>query len=161
MTCTRRGWLAALASLGAVPAQAGLVDWFNGVRVDARVELPPLDWLAAPPPPGGAMTLWYFWATWCEPCRQTLPLLNTWLTRHPALRIVAVTDEPEATVRSFAERVPLQMAVALDPRRALLGPLGIRALPYAMLLDRHQVVRWKGQPKDLETAQLQAWLAET
>lgn len=159
MNITRRAWLAAVASLGAVPAQAGLVDWFNGVRVDARVELPPLAWLEAPPPPNGVMTLWYFWATWCEPCRETLPLLNAWLTRYPALRIVAVTDEPLATVRTFAERVPLQMAVALDPQRALLGPLGIRALPYAMLLDRDQVVRWKGQPKDLAPAQLQAWLA--
>lgn len=157
----RRHLLAVLAGgLATASSRAGLLDWFNGVGLGQQIEIPPLRYLAQPPGEPRPLTLWYFWATWCEPCRSTLPVLNGWLQRHPDLQIVAVTDEAEDPVRAFMGQVPMQMPVALDTGRALLGPLRIRALPYAMLLDRRHRVVWRGQPKDLAADELQALLRQ-
>ncbi|MBQ0959990.1 TlpA family protein disulfide reductase [Ideonella sp. 4Y11] len=155
----RRGFLT-LPLLAATPlAHANLMDWFNGISLGQRIAIPELAYLDRRPRAGSALTMWYFWATWCEPCRETFPLLNEWRRSEPGLEIIAVTDEDAGKVSPFVAKVPVELPIALDTRRQLFDPLRVRGVPYAMTLNRQSVVTWRGQPKELTTAQLKDLLS--
>ncbi|MFG6464771.1 TlpA family protein disulfide reductase [Roseateles sp. DXS20W] len=145
----RRALILSLPALAPV-AHASPLDWFNGVSIGRKVSLPPLPYLDAAPQDNALLTMWYFWGTWCGPCRETIPLLNRWAKAYPEFQVIAVTDEAAEVVKPFVARVPMEVPVALDTKRKLFGEVKVRAVPYAMVLDRAGVVVWRGQPKELE-----------
>lgn len=65
----------------------------------------------------GHVFLLEFWATWCGPCRDSIPHLNA---IHRLLgdmvTVVAVTDESASTVESFVQEMgeSMEFAVAID-----------------------------------------------
>lgn len=145
----RRSLILSLPALAPM-AQASPLDWFNGVSLGRKVSVPALPYLDDKPQDNPLLTMWYFWGTWCGPCRETIPVLNRWAKTHPDFQVVAVTDEAAEVVKPFVARVPMDIPVALDTKRKLFGELKVRAVPYAMVLDRGDVVVWRGQPKELD-----------
>lgn len=78
-----------------------------------------------------------FWATWCEPCKRSLPEHEKLAREHPAdLVVVTVNvDETEAPVRRFVERTRFSLPVLLDPSGRIADLFGVAAMPYAVVLD--------------------------
>ena len=56
-----------------------------------------------------------FWATWCAACRRELPHLNRLAREAPEVAVLGLSDEPEATVRTFAAKQPFDFPVASLP----------------------------------------------
>jgi len=86
-----------------------------------------------------------FWATWCEPCREQLPMLDR-LSKELSSRGLSVygvaTDEARGEVEAFLARSPVSFPVLLDPAgEALARPLAIDRLPTTLLVDRKGIVR--------------------
>jgi cytochrome c biogenesis protein CcmG/thiol:disulfide interchange protein DsbE len=86
-----------------------------------------------------------FWATWCDPCVEQLPLLDRLQREHGprglAVFGVAVDEEREA-VRAFLARIPVSFPVLFDPAgEAVAQRLEITRLPTTLVLDRKGVVR--------------------
>src|SRR6202043_3090444 len=67
----------------------------------------------------GKPVLINFWATWCVPCRDELPLIRDAYLAHRAegLTVVAIDfgDESAGTIQSFWKSMNLQPAPTLDP----------------------------------------------
>ena len=85
-----------------------------------------------------------FWASWCEPCREQLPLLERLSREHaPELAVVAISfDEERAPLDAFLANVPVTFPVLWDPGGDGLGDrLAIRRLPTTWVVDRAGVVR--------------------
>lgn len=79
-----------------------------------------------------------FWATWCPPCRKEMPDLDA-IGREFASRglvILAISDEPEQTVRTFLAEHPVQYPILLDPGRAVSDALRIDSIPKTFIYDR-------------------------
>jgi thiol-disulfide isomerase/thioredoxin len=80
-----------------------------------------------------------FWATWCAPCRQELPSLQTLAellgTEHTLVLAVNV-KEAAPLVQRFATRTALGLPVLLDHDGALAKRLGIHTFPTTLLIDR-------------------------
>ena len=82
-----------------------------------------------------------FWATWCEPCREELPLLDQLYREHESkrLQVVGIAVDNAVNVREFSKIVPLRFpvliggAAAIDLMRQLGNSSG--ALPFTVLLD--------------------------
>jgi thiol-disulfide isomerase/thioredoxin len=84
----------------------------------------------------GRSHLLFFWATWCAPCKASLPELMAF-ARERGVDVVAVTDEDKAQLdgffASFREPFPPNVAVDID-RDAFLG-YGVSGTPTFVLVD--------------------------
>jgi len=91
-----------------------------------------------------------FWATWCPPCRKSIPHLNEIYQKHKdKLVIVGVTDEDKKTVEGFRKTLPIDYTVGYDEGSKLMQKIGIEFIPQALLVDSTGKVVWAGFPTDL------------
>jgi thiol-disulfide isomerase/thioredoxin len=92
----------------------------------------------------GRPLLCNFWATWCEPCREELPLLDA-LHRENRVQVVGIAIDNAANVRDFLKtvRVGYPVLVAGPSAIDLMRRLGNRpgGLPYTVALDAAGRVR--------------------
>ena len=81
-----------------------------------------------------------FWATWCAPCRISMPLLSEMQGRHGGRGLVvvglSVDDGTPEAVQRFASRLHLRFPVAMASEEILddYGP--IRSIPTTIFIDR-------------------------
>lgn len=87
----------------------------------------------------GKVVVVNFWASWCIPCRQEMPLLDGFArTLDPDEAVVIGLNEdvdPGAAVRFLRELGGVDYALATG-RGALRSEYGYRGLPYTVVLDR-------------------------
>ena len=108
----------------------------------------------------GKVVLLNVWATWCVPCEQEMPAIET-LHRAFAdsgLIIVAVSiDEPgnDATVQRFVESHRLHFTIARDPARRIERVFHTVGVPNTFLIDRNGRIarKWIG-PLSLGTSEV-------
>ncbi|WP_028562326.1 redoxin domain-containing protein [Paenibacillus pinihumi] len=83
----------------------------------------------------GQGVLLNFWASWCNPCVNELPLLNEAykLTGVPVLAINV--GEKEEAVRKFAERYELAFPVLLDREMKIKQQYRVAGMPLTLLVD--------------------------
>ena len=87
----------------------------------------------------GKVVLVNFWATWCEPCRDEMPSiarLKEKFAGQPFEVLAVNVDEPEARVRAFLEKTPLQLTVVLDPGKSVTKNWNARILPASYVIGR-------------------------
>jgi thiol-disulfide isomerase/thioredoxin len=112
----------------------------------------------------GQIVVLDFWASWCGPCMQTMPLLEEALREFdPAdVRFVSVNLEERADhIGDVLERHELNLSVALDVDGAVARQYEANAIPQLVIVDREgRVARLYvgGGPKVVE--QLKASLTE-
>jgi thiol-disulfide isomerase/thioredoxin len=116
-----------------------------------------LNYLGAQPDLKGKPVLVEFWATWCPPCRKSIPHLNQVYGKYKAqgLQIVGITDEDEATVKKFQEKIPMDYNVAINTPQSVYKQFGIDSIPTAFLVDKGGNVVWTGHPMELSESELQ------
>lgn len=99
----------------------------------------------------GKPLLLEFWATWCPPCRKSIPHLNEIFAKYKdrGLVVIGVTDEDEAKIRKFQKDVPMDYSVAIDGDSRLGEKMGIRSIPTAFLVNKTGEIVWEGHPMQL------------
>jgi len=103
-----------------------------------------------------------FWATWCPPCRESIPHLTALQKKYKdkGVVVVGVSSEDPADVKPFvkAQGDKMDYAVAVDKEektvRDYLEANGINTIPHAFLVDKDGNIAWSGSPLDdgMETA---------
>lgn len=134
-------WLAALASVIAVGSSAGtpaqpvtLGGLDNAAWQDTAGHPFRLASLAGQP------LILNFWARWCLPCREEMPLLSAAQQGHPAVRIVGLApdDEPSAVADFARAYAPAYtVLVSAEPAVDALAAAGDpeATLPYTLAFD--------------------------
>ena len=87
----------------------------------------------------GQLVFLNFWATWCPPCREEMPSMQTLHEElaDEGLVILAVdVQEPEATVRAFVEEFGFTFPVLLDANGRVALRYSVRAFPTTYIVDR-------------------------
>ncbi len=118
-----------------------------------------LDYFKARPALGGKPAIVEFWATWCPPCRKSIPHLNEIYKKYGSkgLQVLGITDEPNQTIRAFVKNIPIDYPVA-TARNTVLEKFGISSVPRAFLVDKTGKVVWQGHPMELEEAEIEKLL---
>lgn len=97
-----------------------------------------------------------FWATWCPPCRSSIPHLNQLYQtyRHRQVEFVGVSSSEErGPVEEFVRKMGKEMSytVAVDPRRvsqSLMQQYNVTGIPCAFVVAADGQVVWHGHPMD-------------
>ena len=114
--------------------------WINGKAVNPAV------------PDGKTTYVVEFWATWCPPCKRSIPQLNKLFEQYKDKNvvIVGVTREAEKTVRPFVEKMKMKYLVAIDTNCASAKTYmdGVPGIPHAFIIDTNGMVVWSGYPAD-------------
>ena len=131
----------------------------QGKRIWARsflfAEAPKLvveKWLSEKPETKGKYVLIEFWATWCGPCRRSIPLLNKFHAKYgDELVVIGISDETEADVRKL--KCPkIEYYSAIDTQGRTKKAVGVWGIPHVLIIEPGGAVVWQGFPllKDYE-----------
>lgn len=91
-------------------------------------------------PHRGRVVIVDFWASWCKPCRQSIPWLNAMSARYGASGLVVIGVNVDAN-RSDAERflrdVPIDFEVVFDPDGVMAKQFKVQGMPSSYVFDRN------------------------
>jgi peroxiredoxin len=94
---------------------------------------------------GHKVVLLDFWATWCGPCRTSMPALQQLHDefKDRGLEILSVDQgEDREQVQQFVKRKAYSFRVLLDPESEIGASFGVRAIPTQVLVDKLGAVRF-------------------
>jgi thiol-disulfide isomerase/thioredoxin len=100
----------------------------------------------------GRLVFLDFWATWCAPCKDSIPLVQRFRRGHPGVDVVSVdVGEPAAFVRPYAAKLKMD-DVVLDPDEIVAHAFGVSGYPTVVAIDGTGRVRarWIGFDPDIE-----------
>jgi len=86
----------------------------------------------------GRVVLLNFWASWCAPCREEMPDLETAYQRYRDNGFIVVgvnVAESARQARDFATEFDVTFPIVLDGDAATANQLGISGLPVSLLVD--------------------------
>ncbi len=92
----------------------------------------------------GQVVMLDFWASWCPPCRESLPIVSAVATRHPGLVTYAVNveaDQPVSRVVAAHRALHIGVPTLLDADYSAQSAFSVEALPTLVLIDREGNVR--------------------
>jgi peroxiredoxin len=95
----------------------------------------------------GQPVLLNLWATWCAPCRQETPFLESVYedNRDRGFQIVGIsmdTRDQKSAVADFVEEYGVSYTILWDPGMAGMDRYQVLGLPATFLLDQDGVIRW-------------------
>ena len=92
----------------------------------------------------GDVVMINFWATWCGPCRQEMPLLDDLYTRYERVgfRLLGVNiDDDARRAMQMVEELGVSFPVLFDESKDVSRLYQVEAMPVTVLVDRTGTVR--------------------
>ncbi|HZY18929.1 MAG TPA: TlpA disulfide reductase family protein [Ramlibacter sp.] len=161
--------------IGAAAALAGTgAAWWTSRSADADPGAAGAFWAASfDAPQGGSVAmatfrgrplLLNFWATWCPPCVEEMPMLDGFAQQHAAngWQVIGLAIDQPSAVRRFLARTPVRYPIGLAGLEGTeltkkLGNLG-GGLPFTVVFGPDGGIRQRRMGK-LSSADLAQWAA--
>ena len=111
----------------------------------------------------GKVVLLNFWATWCHPCLQEMPLMDQLyqtLRQRPFVMWAVAMKEDREKVAPFMDKHHFQFTALLDRDGAVSTRYKLRGLPTTYLIDCHgNTVGWSVGPQEWTSEAIRTLLA--
>jgi len=92
----------------------------------------------------GQVVIVDFWATWCEPCKESFPFYQELMTEHPGKVVVlgvSVDDEP-AGITGFVSETGVSFPVGWDEGQSVSQRYRPPTMPTSYVVDTNGIVRF-------------------
>jgi len=84
-----------------------------------------------------------FWASWCVPCKRSLPQLAAMEANHPGLRVIAINiDDERQKAVEFLRKNRIKLIALYDEKKDVVTTYDVPLMPSALIIDRKGVVRY-------------------
>ncbi|MDO5580963.1 MAG: TlpA disulfide reductase family protein [Planctomycetia bacterium] len=130
--------------------------WATSIQWEAFPEIMPQipveKWITPLPNDlAGKYILIEAWATWCPPCRRSLPYLNFIQKKYKdELVVVAICEVEEEAFKSMPggfDPYKANFSLAIDTGRRFANKLNVKGIPHAILIEPvYGGVIWEGMP---------------
>jgi peroxiredoxin len=93
----------------------------------------------------GDVVMINFWATWCGPCRQEMPLLDELYSRYNRVgfNLLGVNiDDDSRRAMQMVEELGVNFPVLFDARKEVSKLYEVEAMPVTVIVDRQGTVRF-------------------
>lgn len=105
-----------------------------------------------------------FWASWCPPCIEEMPLLDAFAkaSQHQSITVIGIAVEDEVDTRAFLQLHPVSYVIglgsdALPDESHRFG--NVRSvLPYTVLIDAEGVVQ-RAEARKFVAGEIEDWVA--
>ena len=179
MKTTQLKWTAALLALAATHALAATSEpKVPTLKVgDLAPKLQTGKWVQGQPVKDfqkGKAYIVEFWATWCGPCRVSIPHLNEIHEKYKEKGLIVIGQDcwerDESLVAPFVKKMGDKMTyrVALDDKQGnskgkmaetWMAAAGRDGIPSAFLVNAKGVISWIGHPMELKSENIESALA--
>jgi peroxiredoxin len=92
----------------------------------------------------GKILVMDFWATWCPPCRESVPELKDLTRKYPAEKLVLISvsaDTDEDAWHNFVEKKHMDWLQYRDADHQLIDSFGVRGFPTYLVIDGDGIIR--------------------
>lgn len=80
-----------------------------------------------------------FWASWCEPCRQSFTWMNEMHDKYSTGKFVIIAvnlDTKRHLAQQFLQKKPAKFNIAYDPEGITAEAYNLKAMPSSYLIDK-------------------------
>src|SRR5580704_5937163 len=92
----------------------------------------------------GQVVMLNFWASWCGPCRQEMPLLDSIYKKYGKLgfTMIGVNVEPDSNAaNAWLKQTPVSFPILYDTDSKVSKLYGVAGMPSTVIVDRKGTVR--------------------
>jgi peroxiredoxin len=93
----------------------------------------------------GDVVMINFWATWCGPCRQEMPILNDLYLKYRDLGFTLLgvnVEEDSSKAQNMVRELKVVFPVLFDTQNEVSEMYKVEAMPSTILVDRHGNMRY-------------------
>ena len=93
----------------------------------------------------GEVVLLNFWASWCGPCRQEMPLLDKLQERYGSygFKVLGVNvEEDSAKAKKLLKDIPVSFPILFDDKNRASEAYKVAAMPSTVMIDRDGNMRY-------------------
>ena len=93
----------------------------------------------------GEVVLINFWASWCGPCRQEMPILSELHDKYKAMGFTVLgvnVEENSSAARKLLKDMPVSFPVLFDNDSSVSKQYDVAAMPSTVLVDRNGDMRY-------------------